>query len=460
MPVEVLRILDASFDGTGRAELLRPDKSTRRVEVPYTLEGEEVEVFLRRGKKRRALFGALQKVITPSPHRIPSRCPHFGVCGGCQSQHMPYSFELGRKEEYLRTLFEPFAAEFHPIIASPAEWGYRNKMEFSFSQNKERQKFFGFIMSGTQGRVFDVTECPLAPDWFVETVGAVRRWWEGRALSAFHFRSGFGSLRSLTLRHGFSSQDRMVILTVSGNPDWALRKEDLETFKECIEQIPHPAGLSIILRIHQAIRGRPTALYEMLLSGPDFIREKLHVGDHDFEFRIGSKTFFQPNSSSAEVLYEQAIRLAAISPSDVVYDLYCGAGVIGMCAAARARKVIGIELSPESCYDGNINLAALGLENVSLFEGDVGKVLAERQGSLEPPQVVILDPPRVGLSPDAVELVSHLPARRLVSISCNPVTQAANIADFVARGWKVCHIQPVDQFPHTSHIENIVICQR
>jgi len=456
MPVEVLHILESSFDGIGRAQFLRPDGLARDVEVPYTLEGEEVEVFLRRGKKRRMLYGNLERVITPSPIRTPPRCPHFGLCGGCSTQHISYAMELEGKEAHIRKLFEAYPVQ--PIIASPVEWGYRNKMEFSFSQNKEGRKFFGFIMSGTRGHVLDVTECPLAPEWFSLAVSAVREWWQERPLLAFGFHSGLGSLRSMTCRHGFSSGDRMVILTVSGNPEYALRQEDLDTFRECIERIPHPAGLSVVLRIHQAIRGHETTFYEMILSGPDFIREKLHVLDRDLEFRIGPRTFFQPNSKSAEVLYEKALDLAEIGPSDVVYDLYCGAGTIGMCAAARAGKVIGIELSPESCYDAGVNIEALGLRNVTIYKGDVGAVLAAEK--LIFPDVVICDPPREGLRHDAVELISALPAQRLVLISCNPVTQAANITDLVGRGWKVAHIQPVDQFPHTRHIENIIICQR
>jgi 23S rRNA (uracil1939-C5)-methyltransferase len=446
-------IIKDSYDGVGYARLLRPDGTTAPLDIPYTLEGEEVEAFILKCKKKKKRHGILKNVLKASPLRIRAKCPHFQECGGCSLQHISYEEQLHKKEEYITSLFSFSSAPLLPIIPSPDAWGYRNKMEFSFSQNKEGRKFLGLILGGTRGHVFDVEECPIADPWFSNTLKSIRAWWQESALSAYKFSSDSGTLRSVTLRKSFSSDDRLVILTVSGRPDFAPRKEDLDQFVACIKKTTPQAG--IILRIHQILKGFPTQFYEMTLSPPDYIRETIEIQKTPLEFRLSPSAFFQPNPKAAEILYNKVLELSEISPSDIVYDLYCGVGVIGMCLAKFAKGIIGIELSKDACYDAACNLERLKISNFTLLNGDVGKILEENK-NLPSPDLVIVDPPRSGLDQKAIGILLALKPKRIVYISCNPARQAENIK--LLEGYKVTSICPVDQFPQTPHIENIVVC--
>jgi 23S rRNA (uracil1939-C5)-methyltransferase len=448
-------ILKSSYDGIGRGEFLRADGKTSPIDIPYTLEGEEVEAFVLKSKKRKRRQGILKEVITPSKLRILPKCPHFGKCGGCALQHISYSEALHRKEEYIRSLFSSFPSQLLPIIPSPLEWGYRNKMEFSFSQNREGQKFLGLILGGTRGHVFNIEECPICDPWFIDIVKSVRKWWEESPLSAYKFPTDSGTLRTLTLRKSFSGDDRLVILTVSGRPEFAPRKEELDRFSSYVKDVSPHAG--IILRIHQILQGRPTEFYEMTLSPPDFLRETITIQGCPFEFQLSPSAFFQPNPKAAELLYAKALELAEIRPQDIVYDLYCGIGTIGICASKFAKEVIGIELSKDACYDATCTIEKLHSSNFTLLNGDVGKVLEENK-TLPPPDIVIVDPPRSGLDAKAISILLKLQPKRIVYVSCNPARQQENIK--LLEGYSPTKICPVDQFPGTPHIENIVVCSR
>lgn len=217
------------------------------------------------------------------------------------------------------------------------------------------------------------------------------------------------------------------------------------------------------MRIQQIAKGRPTNFYEMLLYGPDHIRETLYLPvegqpPQPLHFRISPSAFFQPNTAQAERLYERALKLADLTSDSLVYDLYCGTGTLGICAAKHVKQVVGIELSPESVLDARENLKENGLSNVVIRAGDVGQVLANlAQETKQHPDVVMVDPPRAGLDPKAIEHVLALQAPKLIYISCNPATQAANLDPLLKGGYRLQAVQPVDQFPQTVHVENIVV---
>lgn len=437
-------------------------------EVPYTLPGDVVEVELKRIKKKKTYTGLIQSFQATSPLRVQPRCIHFARCGGCSFQHMPYEMQLKMKEDHIKEGFSPFLTEnatFYPIIPSPP-WAYRNKMEYTFSQDKKGEKFFGLILAKSRGKAFNLTECHLVDPWFANTVVRIRKWWEESSLKAYHHYENTGALRTLILRHGITTGDRMVMLTVSGNPDFAIKQRELDTFIAAVKEVATPddkeAALSIVLRVQQVIKGTPTQFYEMILSGPDHIRERIVVeeGVPPFELHISPQAFFQPNTFTAQTLYQKAIELGNISSDDVVYDLYCGTGVFGMCASRKAKKVIAIELSKEAVYDGTVNSERLGLQNFTIYSGDVATVLKEKKQELPKPDVIIIDPPRAGLDPKAIQEVISLFPRTIVFVSCNPKTQAENVKEFLNAGYLVTQVQPVDQFPHTPHVENIVILQK
>jgi 23S rRNA (uracil1939-C5)-methyltransferase len=340
------------------------------------------------------------------------------------------------------------SAKVLPIIPCKNLWHYRNKMEFSFSQNKAGDRFLGLILRKSRGKVFNLEECFIAPEETAEILARVRAWWEGTCLRAFHFRSGEGTLRTLTLRESRRTGQKLALLTVSGRAEFAMTQTQLSQF---VEALGDPS-MSVFLQIHQAIAGRPTQFFEMHLSGLTHIVEKITLDGRTFEFKVSPTSFFQPNTEQAEILYQTALNLPTLTSDSIVYDLYCGTATLGILCAPRVNQVIGIELNPHAVFDGQMNGEINNLTNLQLFCGDVAHVLMEQ--TVPKPDLVILDPPRAGLDPAALEILRRLNPPQILYISCNPKTQAQNLLELP--GYQIIKIQPVDQFPHTPHIENIV----
>jgi 23S rRNA (uracil1939-C5)-methyltransferase len=262
----------------------------------------------------------------------------------------------------------------------------------------------------------------------------------------------------------------MVILTVSGVPEYAPKKEHLEIFCKAIETVVGE-NIHIILRIHQAIKGKPTQFYEMTLRGKDHIVENIAVpqfllpdavDEKIVAAHISPKAFFQPNTKQALRLYEVALHMASLEPHMVFWDLYCGIGLFGILAAHKVSKVIAIELDPDAAYDAKVNAARFGLENFTIFQGDVGEALkniGSRQGVLRC-DVALVDPPRAGLGIKAIQQILELQPSCLVYVSCNPATQVSDVGLLVQGGYRIEEVAPIDQFPHTPHVENIVRLRR
>ena len=461
------RIVSVTIDslsdkGNGLGNFLIDNGEERRAEVPFTLPGEKAKALLlsKRGGVYRSL---LEEVETTASNRIPARCVHFSICGGCRWQHISYEEQLRLKEEAIGNLFQPFG-KVEPIIPCDPPWEYRNKMEFSFSMNAQKEGFLGLMIDGSRGKVFNLTECYLVHPWFAECVKAVRSWWRETVLEAYNAFKDTGSLRCLTVREGQRTGDRMVYLTVSGNSEYALNRQQIDSFVAFVKEAVLPLGegeLSIFLRIQQIAKGSPTQFFEMHLDGPDHIRERLRIGARELEFKVSPTAFFQPNTQQAEKIYQKAIELAQIPAKGVVYDLYCGTGTLSLCAAQASEEVVGIELVPEAVLDAEANAKQNKCGNVQFFGGDVGAVLEKLASeSKRKPDVVFVDPPRVGLDPKAIAQVLALSPERIVYISCNPKTQAQNIPSFLEKGYRVETVQPVDQFPQTLHCENIVVLKR
>ncbi|MBX7066270.1 MAG: 23S rRNA (uracil(1939)-C(5))-methyltransferase RlmD [Parachlamydiales bacterium] len=421
------------------------------VEIAHVIPGDKILFELTR-KKRLPKKGRLLEILTPSQDRVEPRCAHAQTCGGCSWQQMAYPAQLKEKELRVKKAFK---RDPDPIIPSPAPFGYRNKMEFTFSENRGGQKYLGLMIAQAEPYVFNLTECHLTHPWFADVVSTVRAWWEASGLKAYFPPADAGSLRYLTLREGMRTGQKMAILNVSGNPEFALNREQLDSFTKAVQA--HDANMSVFLRIHQTKKGKPTQFFEMHLAGPDHIMEELRLNTKTLSFKISPISFFQPNTLSAEILYNTAISL--LPESRVVYDLYCGTGSLGMAASTQAKQVIGIELSPEAVIDAEENLKRNGIANMQVFQGDVGKVITRLMG--EPtfvrPDAVIVDPPRAGLDPLALHHLKTLRPKTIVYISCNPLTQADNVAELIQAGYVLKKLQPIDQFPHTYHIENIAL---
>lgn len=435
-----------------------------KVEVPAAIVGDLAEVRI--GKKRKGAYaGRLAEVIRPSPDRVLAPCVHADSCGGCAWQALSYPKQLQEKQEHIQTLFALLISEktkIDPILPSESIWQYRNKMEYTFSQNAAGDRFLGLMMAGTKGKVQTLSECHLTPPWFVSVLRIVYQWWENGELTAFHPFKNRGCLRTLTLREGKRTGDKMVLLTVSGHPEDAPKRADLDSF---VEKIQEALGknTSIFLRIQQAVKGSPTQFFEMHLAGPDHILEHLEIAAGSFKktysFKISPTAFFQPNPRQAEKMYSRALELVGFDKKKSIWDLYAGTATLGVLFAPLAEEVISIELNPHAVFDARVNQEVNGVEHLKVYQGDVAEVLKEKAPQTNP-DLVVLDPPRTGLSDDAVFLVLTYAPKEILYISCHPLTQARDCFKFCAQGYEVLHIQPVDQFPHTVHVENMVLLRK
>jgi len=376
---------------------------------------------------------------------------HAGMCGGCSWQQKSYAAQLQTKQTRLEELFpiKPL-----PMIPCEHPWHYRNKMEFSFSQNKKGERFLGLIIARSRGHVLNLEECHLTSSWFTDVLKATHAWWEKNGLLAYHAHSDTGTLRTLTLREGKRTGDKMVFLTISGNHNYFISRAQLNTFEEAVRAALPNDNPSIFLRIQRTCKGKPTEYYEMHLGGPEWIKESLNVNEREIPFHISPASFFQPNTLQAEKLYSRVLELAEPKSTDTVFDLYCGTGTLGIIFAPYVRRVVGIELCPYAVCDAKVNISVNELSNVTIRNGDVGTVLAQYS---ETPDLCIVDPPRSGLDPTALKHLTLLAPKKILYISCNPATQSENISMLVQHGYQLKCIQGIDQFPHTPHIENIAI---
>lgn len=463
-----------SDKGNGLAYYDHPAGMQWTLEVPFTRPGDFARVLLL--KKRNAVYQCLlEEILQPSEQRIAPKCIHFASCGGCRWQHTSYQEQLKIKEDFVKKCFASLATPamvFHPICPSNDPWKYRNKMEFSFSSNSAGDKFLGLMMDSSRGKVLNLTECHLVDRWFIDALEAVRQWWINSDILAYHPNKNTGALRTLILREGVRTGEHMAMLTVSGNPDYALHQPQLKSLVAALNAAVKPGEggekLSIFLRIQQIRKGHPTEFYEMHLGGPDSIQEKLHITrapcslPEELTFTISPSAFFQPNTQQAEKLYSLVLQLAKIPPDAVVYDLYCGTGTLGICIAGQVKEVIGVELSPEATLDAKTNLSLNRIGNMRVISGAVGEVLSRiyNDKDIPSPDAIIVDPPRAGLDPKSIQLLLALKPSSIIYVSCNPVTQASNIHELIQGGYALECLQPVDQFPQTVHIENIAILRR
>ena len=296
----VIERLSRKGCGVGSADF--PEGRTVTVEVPFTISGETVLAKLY--SKRKGLYRSLlEKFVEASSDRVESRCSHFGLCGGCRWQHLRYERQLELKRDFIQqhfsTVCESTCQELS-VIPCELPWNYRNKMEFTFSMNGAGTRFLGLVIDSSRGCVFDVEECHLAHRWFSEVVCEVKRWWETSGVEAYHLSRDRGSLRTLTLREGMRTGDRMVVLTVSGNSMFALSEEHLKSFVEEVRVIAEDAdvALSIVLRIQHVAKGVPTRFEERVLYGRGMIYERLHLrhgkNESVLTFLIGPSVFSSP----------------------------------------------------------------------------------------------------------------------------------------------------------------------
>lgn len=429
--------------------------------VPHTVPGDVVDVQIN-NKRRRFMEGYVVNFVKRSPIRVEPFCKHYGECGGCKWQALPYPMQLEYKqrqvEDQLRRLGKIELPEISPIIGSERSEYYRNKLEFTFSNKRwvPRSEVaagaatgdgnaLGFHIPGMFDKVLDVEWCHLQAEPSNAIRLAVKRLAEEQGLEFYNLRDHQGFLRNIIIRTATTGQ---VMVTVVFARDDAERRAAL--LDALIREFPQITSLNYIVneKLNDSIGDQEVFCY----AGKPYMEERM---EH-LTFRVNPKSFYQTNSEQAYNLYKVAREFAELTGNEVVYDLYTGTGTIANFVAARARKVVGIEYVPEAIEDAKQNSALNGIDNTLFFAGDMKDVLnaefIERHGR---PDVIILDPPRAGIHADVAATILAAAPERMVYVSCNPATQARDLAIFDA-AYRVTRVQPVDMFPHTHHVENVV----
>jgi 23S rRNA (uracil1939-C5)-methyltransferase len=450
-------------------------KSVARVEgfvvfIPGGIPGDTVRARYTRVSKNFADAQVLE-VITPSPLRTTPRCPSYGVCGGCSWQHLSYAGQCEFKRQLVVDALERIGGftgtTVHPTLGAENEYYYRNKMEFSFGvrwltqdelnrlqgegqESTAADRFaLGLHIPRRFDRVLDLQECHLQSQESAAIVNAVRDFAMARELTIFSTYTHTGYLRNLVIRETRHTGQRMVnIVTSEERP--ALMNE----FRDMILE-KFPATTTIVNNITERKSQVALGDREIVLHGPGFITERIGTRS----YRVSANSFFQTNTLQAERLYDTARRYAALQPHETVFDLYSGTGTIALHVADSAGQVIGVEAVAAAVEDARRNAESHGVTNCTFVLGDLKDRVLDRGTESElqvRPDVVICDPPRAGMHPGVVASIRALAPQRIVYVSCNPATQARDCKVLCEDGLYVLQeSQPVDMFPHTTHVENV-----
>ncbi len=433
--------------------------------VPMLIPGDVVDIRIIK-KRRKYLEGRVAKFHEYSKDRIKARCIHFGVCGGCRWQHLPYHLQLFYKEKQVRDNLTRIGKielpEIMPIIGSEEEYLYRNKLEYTFTRRRwltreeidsgaiiEKDDALGFHIPGLFDKVLDISECHLQPDPSNQIRDAVREYAHEHRLVFFDLNIQTGFLRNLVIRN--SLQGDVMVILVFFHEDVEKRVGLLEFLRLNFVRIT-----SLMYIINSKKNDSLTDQEPLLYYGNNFIIEEMD----GLKFRIGPKSFYQTNTRQALRLYNVARDFASLTGKEVVYDLYTGTGTIANFVAHEALKVVGIEYIEEAIIDARQNSELNGISNTCFYNGDMKEILNE--GFVQEngrPDVIITDPPRAGMHEEVIRTILKISPDRIVYVSCNPSTQARDIM-LLSQHYKVVKVQPVDMFPQTHHVENVVLMTR
>ena len=442
---------------TGTVEGLSfPNKGILTVEdsrmvVKNTIPGQVIEAVVTKNGSNR-MEGRLQRVVTPSPLETESPCPHYGVCGGCAYQTIPYEEQLKIKSEQVRQLLTPVLGEdfpFEGIEGSPRQSEYRNKMEFSFGDFvKDGPMTLGMHKRGSFYDIVTVDGCRIVDEDYRQILRATLDYFTEKGIPFYRKMQRTGALRHLVVRKAVKTGEILVMLVTTS----AYRAD--EEFVSMLQKLPLNGTYAGIL---QAINDLPADTVQsqetIVLYGRDHFYEEL-LG---LRFKITPFSFFQTNSLGAEVLYSLAREYVGSVDGQLVYDLYSGTGTIAQILAPVAKKVIGVEIVEEAVEAAKINAAENGLTNCEFIAGDVLKVL---DTITERPDTIILDPPRDGIHPKAIRQMVGYGVERMVYISCKPTSLARDLPAFLMAGYCVERVKCVDMFPFTSGVETVCLLRR
>ena len=458
--LEKVTITDIGAEGNA---LARVDNLV--VFVPMLIPGDVVDLRVIK-KKIKYLEGRVVRFHEYSADRVEPRCKHFGICGGCKWQHLPYHLQLQYKEKQvidnLTRIGKIDLSGINPIIGSSEIFLYRNKLEYTFSDKRwhtieevasgnkfEKENALGFHIPGLFDKVLDIEECHLQPEPSNAIKNAVREYASRNNLQFFDLRDQNGFLRNLVIRN--SIEGKVMVIVVFFHDD-VEKREGLLDF--LVSEFPQITSMMYVInsKKNDSLNDQSPILYK----GEGYLVEEMD----GLKFRVGPKSFYQTNTKQALTLYRIAKDFAGLTGKEIVYDLYTGTGTIANYVAGSAAKVIGIEYVEEAVRDAILNSEINNIRNTQFFAGDLKDVLSEKFLKINgKPDVIITDPPRAGMHEDVVKTILLAAPDRIVYVSCNPSTQARDIL-LLSGSYLVSDVQPVDMFPHTHHVENVILLKR
>lgn len=461
--LENITITDIAAEGKAIAKV-----DGLAVFVPFVIPGDVVDLQIRRKKHSFAEAEAVN-FHQYSPDRAKPFCPHFGVCGGCKWQILPYELQLHHKqkqvEETLRRIGKVELPEINAILGSRKTQEYRNKLEFGFCNKKwltneqvasgevfDNMNAVGFHITGAFDKILDIEECHLMTDINNRLRNAIREYAFENYLSFFDYRAQHGLLRNMMIRTSTTGELMLLMQFCIHTPEEEAQAKDTLAFIH--KTFPEVTSLLYVnnTKCNDTIGDLDVCTY----FGTDHIYEEME----NLRFKVGPKSFYQTNSLQAYELYKVAREFASLTGNELVYDLYTGTGTIANFVAHQAQKVIGIEYVPEAIEDAKVNAELNHLNNTLFYAGDMKDILTQdfinEHGR---PDVIITDPPRAGMHADVISTILFAEPKRIVYVSCNPATQARDLT-LLDEAYRVVKVQPVDMFPQTHHVENVVLLER
>ncbi|MCI6549391.1 MAG: 23S rRNA (uracil(1939)-C(5))-methyltransferase RlmD, partial [Prevotella sp.] len=461
--LENVTITDVAAEGKALARV-----NDMVVFVPFAVPGDIVDLQVRR-KKHHYCEAEVIRYVKQSDLRVTPRCAHFGICGGCKWQNLPYEEQLKAKQkqvfDQLTRIGKIEIPEISPILGSEKVFGYRNKLEFGCCNKRwltkeevasgtvfDNMNAIGFHITGAFDKIYPIEKCWLMDDLCNEVRNEIRDYAFANALSFFDIREQRGLLRDVVVRHSRSGEWMVIVQFCIGGDEE--QQQAMGLLGHLGNRFPQITSLLYV----DNHKGNDTFgdLPVHVFKGEDHIWETME----DLKFKVGPKSFYQTNTDQAYHLYAVARSFAQLTGQELVYDLYTGTGTIANFVASKARKVIGIEYVPEAIEDAKVNSQVNGIGNTLFFAGDMKDILtADFIAQHGRPDVIITDPPRAGMHPDVVKTILLAAPKRIVYVSCNPATQARDVAALDA-DYKVMAIQPVDMFPQTTHVENVILMER
>ena len=435
--------------------------------VPYVVPGDVVDLQIKRKKNKYAEAEAVNFHEYSSTRAVPF-CQHYGICGGCKWQVLPYAEQIKYKqkqvEDNLRRIGKIELPEISPILGSAKTEFYRNKLEFTFSDKRwltyeevkqevkyDQMNAVGFHIPGAFDKVLAIEKCWLQDDISNRIRNAVRDYAYEHNYSFINLRSQEGMLRNMIIRTS-STGELMVIIICK-----IVEDSEMTLFKQLLQYVADtfPEITSLLYIINNKCNDTINDLDVYVFKGNDHIFEEME----GLRFKVGPKSFYQTNSEQAYNLYKIARDFAGLTGNELVYDLYTGTGTIANFVSRQARQVIGIEYVPEAIEDAKVNAEINGIDNTLFFAGDMKDMLTQEFiNEYGRPDVIITDPPRAGMQQDVVDVILFAEPKRIVYVSCNPATQARDLQLLDVK-YKVKAVQPVDMFPHTHHVENVVLLE-